>query len=648
MCGFAGVLGGSQRINKEALKLMTDRVIHRGPDSSGQWFDEKDNIFLGHRRLSILDVSSRGSQPMSSQNGRYILAFNGEIYNHLEIRKSLEKNINIKWTGSSDTETLVMSFQILGIQNTIRAARGMFAMSVWDRKKKCLSLIRDRIGEKPLYYGWQNKDRNSSFLFGSELKSLKTHPSFLGKISRKAVLDYLKNKSVTGEDSIYENIYKVSPGFIITIDSNSKNIDKYQYWSMEETIKRAKESEFIDTEDNISKLLESTINDAVKEQMISDVPIGAFLSGGIDSSTIVALMQKNTSSPVKTFAIGFEDKDFDEAIYAKDVANYLGTDHTELYVSSDDALKVIPKLSNIYDEPFSDSSQIPTFLVSELASKHVKVSLSGDSGDELFCGYNRYTDTEKFWNRISFLPKNLRRSLYKVVNNNELHLIKKINSFLGSKVSEDKIQKGINLLPSNSKLEFYRRFITHHWYESNQIVLNTDINLEDKKKYFDLPGANFQEMMMIHDLMYYLVDDILTKVDRASMSVSLESRIPFLDPRVVEIAWKIPIDLKINRNRSGLNQKAILRKILYRHVPKKLIDRPKKGFGIPISSWLRGPLLDWAESLINENRLKREGIFDYKIIRKKWSEHLDGSRNWHSELWGVLMFQEWLDKEQNS
>ena len=647
MCGFAGVLGGNHAANKDALRLMTDTLKHRGPDSSGQWFDEKDNIFLGHRRLSILDISSKGSQPMSSQNGRYILAFNGEIYNHLEIRKDLEKKINIKWSGTSDTETLVMGFQILGIQKTIHSARGMFAMSVWDKKKKCLSLIRDRVGEKPLYYGWQNNDRNRSFLFGSELKSLKTHPSFVGKISKKAVLDYLKNKSVTGEDSIYENIYKVKPGYILTIDSNSKDIDEYQYWSMKETIKYAKESEFVDTEDNISKFLEDTINDAVREQMISDVPIGAFLSGGIDSSTIVALMQKNTSNSIKTFAIGFEDKEFDEAIYAKKVANYLGTDHTELYVSSDDALKVIPKLSNIYDEPFSDPSQIPTFLVSQLARQHVKVSISGDSGDELFCGYNRYADTEKFWNRISFLPKNIRRSLSKVISKNELHFFKKIISCFGSNLSEDKIQKGVNLLSSNSKLEFYRRFISHHWYESNQIVLNVDDNSENKKKYFDLPGTNFQEMMMIHDLMYYLVDDILTKVDRASMSVSLESRIPFLDPRVIETAWKIPINLKINSNNPALNQKAILRKILYRHVPKNLIDRPKKGFGIPISDWLRGPLIDWAESLINEERLKREEIFDYKDIRKKWNEHLDGSRNWHSELWGVLMFQEWLDKEQS-
>ena len=646
MCGFVGSLGGDGYVNLSSIDEMMGSLEHRGPDSDGKWHDLKSCFVVGHKRLSILDTSKNGNQPMISCSGRYVLAFNGEIYNHLDLRKQLNELLSVNWNSSSDTESLLFGFEQWGIKKTLQKTRGMFAISVWDRKRSILTLARDRVGEKPLYYGWQNKLEDSTLLFGSELKALKKHPTFLSKISKKALVQYVNNKSVKGEQTIYEGIYKVKPGTLINISLN-KDIETETYWSMEDVINEAKNNQFKGSEEEAIKSLDNILDKAVTEQMISDVPLGSFLSGGVDSSVIAAFMQKNSTKPVKTFAIGFEDKRFNEAGYAKEVANHLGTDHCELYVTSQQALDVIPKLANIYDEPFSDSSQIPTILVSELAKQHVKVSLSGDAGDEIFCGYNRYLDSEKYWNFISFLPESSRNSLYKYLKNNDSKLLNNSVNLIPSNNVRNKLIKGFELMPSKSRMDLYKRFKSHHWYDSDSIVLGAEYN-DESKKYFDISNSNFQEQMMVDDLMYYLVDDILTKVDRASLSVSLESRIPFLDPRVIEHAWQIPFNMKAKKIGKNYDQKYILKKVLFQYVPKNLIDRPKKGFAVPMSDWLRGPLKDWAENLLDERKLKEDGLLNHKLIRKKWKEHSEYSRNWQSELWGILMFQEWLENEKNT
>jgi asparagine synthase (glutamine-hydrolysing) len=649
MCGINGFYSKYSNNFDNIIVKMNSAISHRGPDTNGIWSDKNSGIVFGHQRLSIIDLSTAGNQPMQSNSGRYILTYNGEVYNHLEIRKELKQNYsNTKWCGSSDTETLLEAIDYWGIEIALQKIEGMFAFGLWDKKTRSLILARDRAGEKPLYYGWQGEGKNKVFLFGSELKALKTHPVFSREINRNAIALQLRHNCIPAPYSIYKDIHKLMPGNYLELKESDlkKNLlpATKSYWSFTDTAVSENNNQLSLGDLDIKKDLEKHLKLSVKKQMISDVPLGAFLSGGIDSSLVVALMQSQSSNPVKTFTIGFSETDYDESKYAKKIAKHLGTDHKELYVSSKKAMEVIPKLPSIYDEPFSDSSQIPTFLVSQLAKDHVKVALSGDGGDELFCGYNRYLMGKKFSNISRFMPLSLRKILALSIQLISPQKWNKVYNFLPG-LNEyvnfgDKIHKGASVLESETLYDYYYKLCSH-WKNPNKVVVNckepktllTDLN-------YDLKNFNIQQQMMILDFITYLPDDILTKVDRAAMACSLETRVPFLDHKLIEYVWKIPHSLKF-RNGKG---KWILRQILEQYIPKNLIERPKMGFGVPIGIWLRGPLQDWAENLLSETRLKQEGFFNSKLIRDKWMEHLSGKKNWQYDLWDVLMFQAWKDE----
>lgn len=652
MCGLTGYLFNKEFIvdHNEQLKKMTDSIVHRGPDSEGLWVDEKYNIAIGHRRLSILDLSSAGHQPMHSDSNRYVLAFNGEIYNHLDLRAKLEKNnsILLDWKGHSDTETLLKCFELWGVEKTLKNLSGMFSIALFDKKEKSLYLIRDRMGEKPLYYGWIN----NCFVFGSELKALKKFNGFKSHIDRNALALYLKYDYIPVPFSIYKGIRKLRQGSYLKLMMNNNEWNKdsalinKSYWSIQDVAKsNSNINIFRGSSKEAIKKLESLLSKSIKEQMISDVPLGAFLSGGIDSSLIASLMQKQSNRKVKTFSIGFNEQAFNEAEYAKRVATHLGTNHTELYISPSEAIKVIEKLPMIYDEPFADSSQIPTYLVSEMAKKHVTVSLSGDGGDELFGGYTRYFMANKIWRIIKLIPLFFRKFIANLIKFISAKYWKVFIAFIyifvpkNFQVSHpvDKIYKLARILNSKNIYEVYDKLVSH-WENSFDVVLNSNQKAvkKDETNYNLLP----EEEMMLRDLQSYLPDDILVKVDRASMAVSLETRAPFLNKEVVEFAWQLPFNLKINKSQG----KWILRQVLYKHVPKEFVDRPKMGFGIPIDSWLRGPLRNWADGLLSEKRLREDGFFNVALIRKKWHEHLSGQKNWQYDLWSVLMFQAWLDQ----
>ncbi len=645
MCGFTGFLGGNifsdaGRVG-QTLNLMAEKIIHRGPDSSGTWHDIKNQIAFAHRRLSIVDLSPAGHQPMFSVSGRYMIVFNGEIYNHLELRKEL----NFNWRGHSDTETLLAGFDVWGIEATIRRSIGMFAFAVWDNQEKTLTLGRDRIGEKPLYYGWHGERENTVFLFGSELKSLCSYPNFSKEIDRNSLTLFMRHAYIPAPYSIYKNIYKLPPASLLTVSLHNRKPAISRYWSGIDAALEGHKNSFSGTALEAVDALETLLKDAVSKQMMADVPLGAFLSGGIDSSTIVALMQAQSLRPVKTFSIGFNEENYDEAIYAAAVAKHLGTEHTELYVTPAQAMGIIPDLPNIYDEPFADSSQIPTFLVSKLARAHVTVSLSGDAGDELFGGYNRYSLTAKLWNKLSYIPQPIRKKIANLITKLSPQSWNKIASALyinGFTNIGDKLHKGAGVVVSRDIAELYMGLVSQ-WQNPSELVIGGNepaTFLKGNKP--ELSGLNDIEQMMVLDLLTYLPDDILTKVDRAAMAVSLESRVPFLDHRVVEFAWRLPLDYKLRDGQS----KWILRQVLYRHVPQQLIDRPKMGFGVPIDSWLRIELRDWAENLLDSARLQQEGYFNPEPIRKKWEEHLSGSRNWQHQLWTILMFQAWLERQK--
>ena len=648
MCGINGFYSLSSFISDHVISKMNLAISHRGPDSNGIWSDKKSGIFFGHSRLSIIDLSAAGNQPMKSNSGRFILTYNGEIYNHLEIRKELEESSsNIKWKGNSDTETLLEAIDFWGIEKTLNKIQGMFAFGLWDQKKRCLILARDRIGEKPLYFGWQGKGNNKTFLFGSELKALKAHPEFSPKINRNAIALQLRHNYIPAPHSIYKDIYKLQPGHYLKLKESDlkRNLlpDSKTYWSLTETVLSGYKSQLNINESYIQEDLEKNLKLAVRKQMISDVPLGAFLSGGIDSSTIVALMQSQSTYPVKTFTIGFNEDEYSEARHAKKIAEYLGTDHTELYVSSKKAIEVIPKLPNIYDEPFSDSSQIPTFLISQLAKKDVKVALSGDGGDELFCGYNRYIMGEKFWNIFRLMPQSFRKifasGLQSISTQNWTKISKLLPGLKEYSNFGDKIHKGANVLKANTSHELYY-MLCSHWQNPTEAVMNSeepDTLLTKFKP--ELQGLNNQQQMMALDFLTYLPDDILVKVDRAAMASSLETRIPFLDHNLIEYVWRISHSLKFKKGEG----KWILKQILNKYIPKHLTERPKMGFGIPIDTWLRGPLRDWAENLLDQKRLQQDGYFNSKLIRNKWTEHLSGKRDWQYDLWSILMFQAWID-----
>lgn len=644
MCGFAGFVGariGDDGAIRRSLSCMGSRIAHRGPDSEGIWYDSAVGVGLVHRRLAILDLSPAGNQPMVSVSGRFVLAFNGEIYNHHNLRSELK---DIQWRGVSDTETLLAALEAWGVERTLKKCIGMFAIALWDRDQRCLFLARDRCGEKPLYYGWQNE----TFLFGSELKALQVHPQFVGEIDRNALTLLMRHNCIPGPHSIYKDIYKLQPGTWLQI--NPSNASVYEtpipYWSLQQVINRGSDSNHFDSDDEAIGALDLLLRDAVRQQMVADVSLGAFLSGGVDSSAIVALMQAQSDRPVKTFTVGFREEGFNEADHAKAVARHLGTDHTELYVSPREAMDVIPRLPSLYDEPFSDSSQIPTFLVSQMTRQHVTVALSGDAGDELFGGYNRYFWASELWRKLGRVPTPLRTMLAQSITLLPPTKWNSVFSALGSLVPSrlryanpgSKMHKLAETLAARRPEEIYHRLISH-WKKPADLVIGATeppTALTDSASWPDL--VDFEHRMMYLDAITYLPDDILVKVDRAAMGVSLETRVPFLDHRVVEFAWRLPLSMKI-RNGQG---KWILRQVLYKYVPRELIERPKMGFGVPIDSWLRGPLRDWAEDLLDPSRLLQEGYFSPIPIREKWEEHLSGRRDWHYYLWDVLMFQAWL------
>jgi asparagine synthase (glutamine-hydrolysing) len=642
MCGLVGFLSRGAFEHRVAvndvLAHMTQAIESRGPDAFGAWADHEAGIALGHRRLAIVDLTSAGGQPMVAAGGRYVLAFNGEIYNHLALRRELD---GFAWRGHSDTETLLAGFEVWGVEATLRRALGMFAFGLWDRDQRVLTLGRDRLGEKPLYYGWQGQGAQAVFLFGSDVSALRRHPAFSAPINRDALTLYMRHSCIGGEHSIYQGISKLLPGHLLTLAAGQTEPHVWSWWSAAEVAQRGVDQPFVGSPEEALDELQALLLSAVGQQMVADVPLGAFLSGGVDSSTVVALMQAQSSRPVKTFSIGFHEAGYNEAEHAKAVARHLGTEHTELYVSAQQALDVIPKLPTLYAEPFADSSQIPTYLVSHLARQHVTVSLSGDAGDELFCGYNRYQMMAKFWGKLQRVPKPLRHAAAAAITAVPPARWDALGRLLPAARLGDRLHKGAALLGNQSVAELYRGLVSH-WHEPDSLVLGGhEPATVLSGAQATLTGLSEVERMMALDMLSYLPDDILVKVDRAAMGVSLETRVPMLDHRVVEFAWSLPLAYKL---RHGVT-KWPLRQVLYRQVPRELIERPKMGFGVPIDHWLRGSLRDWAETLLAEPRLRSEGFFDPAPIRQKWVEHLSGQRNWQSHLWDVLMFQAWLEDQ---
>jgi asparagine synthase (glutamine-hydrolysing) len=651
MCGIAGFWCAGALPDAGVLTRMADTLTHRGPDDAGGWVEGSAGIGLAHRRLSILDLSPAGHQPMMSASGRYVIVFNGEIYNHVELRATLESFIlpaqgggnKGGWRGHSDTETLLAAFESWGVEATLKKSVGMFVIALWDRETRTLTLARDRLGEKPLYYGWQK----GVLLFGSELKALKAHPAFVGEIDRDALTLFLRHSAIPAPYSIYHGIYKLPPGTFLQLHAGQKDARPVAYWSARSVAEAGQRNLFRGGDVGAVAELERLLGQSIAGQMLADVPLGAFLSGGVDSSTVVALMQARSNRPVKTFTIGFPEQGYNEAEHALAVARHLGTEHIELYVSANEAQAVIPLLPQLYDEPFADSSQIPTYLVSRLARSHVTVSLSGDGGDELFGGYNRYFWAQNIWRRLGWLPQSVRAALAGVLtalppaawNSAFKRFDRLLPARLHYASPGDKLHKLADILAVRSPEEIYWGLVSH-WKQPALIVkgaIEPATVLTDSSQWADVP--DLAHRMMYLDTVTYLPDDILTKVDRAAMGVSLETRVPLLDHRVMEFAWTLPLSMKVRDGQS----KWLLRQVLYRHVPKELIERPKMGFGIPLDVWLRGPLRAWAEELLSPARLESEGYLHSEPIQQKWREHLAGRRNWSYHLWDVLMFQAWRE-----
>lgn len=637
MCGIAGFWQTKKLTEppRDVLERMAARLAHRGPDDSGVYYDESTGVGLAFRRLSIIDLSPEGHQPMTSASGRYRIVFNGEVYNFEEIRAELGVH---EWRGHSDTEVMLAAMERWGLQAAIPRFVGMFAFALWDSLERKLYLVRDRLGIKPLYYGYVA----GHFVFASELKATCEFPAFATSIDRNALALYMRFGYVPAPHSIYEGIHKLPQGHILCLSGDGHSVVR-PFWSALEMAKEGVQNPLeIDDREAITQL-EEKLRQAVRLRMIADVPLGAFLSGGIDSSTVVALMQSESSHAVKTFSIGFNEHAYNEAGHAQKVAAHLGTDHTELYVTAEDALNVVPTLASMYDEPFADSSQIPTHLVSRLARRQVTVSLSGDGGDELFGGYSRYPFIDSMWRTVGRLPRPLARGVAKLIQIFPAHHVNRIFRHLPlpgrlKHVPGDKLKTFANFLLSGTPDAIYL-YAMSHWRAPGRVVIGArepDTEVETLAKLSSLPSST--EMAMLADLLFYLPDDILVKVDRASMAVSLEVRVPLLDHRVVEFAWKLPLQFKIRNGKA----KWILRQVLYRHVPPELVERPKMGFGVPIDSWLRGPLKEWAEDLLATESLERGGFLSPAPIREKWEEHRSGERNWEYPLWNALMFQDWL------
>lgn len=639
MCGIAGLIDLKAQTSTEELHQittrMTDTLFHRGPDGGDVWIDGETGVGLGHRRLAIIDLSEAGHQPMTSSDDRFVIVYNGEVYNADDLRPELVA-LGYTFKGHSDTEVIVNGFSAWGVKATIERLIGMFAIATWDKQTRQFYLIRDRVGIKPLFW----TETNGTFLFGSELKALYEHPACPKVINRNAVASYLRHNYIPAPLTMFDGIHKLMPGHILCRDfSGNQTIEPF--WSLDNVI--ANQTGFEGSEAEATDQLEDLLKDAVGRRMISDVPLGAFLSGGIDSSCVAALMQAQSSKPIRTFSIGFEEEGYNEAKHAAAVAKHIGTDHTELYVTPNDARDVIPLLPDYYDEPFADSSQIPTYLVSKMTRDHVTVALSGDGGDELFGGYTRYFTAQKYAKTLYSIPKPLRQ-----IGSGMIHSLspktwdKLFNLVPASKrpsLPGDKLYKLAGVITGDQD-DCYRRLISH-WEHPDQVVLGAS---EPKGLVWDQTVKervpNFVDRMQYLDTLTYLPDDILTKVDRASMAVSLEARVPLLDHRVLEFAWNLPQSMKIKDGQG----KWLLRQVLYRHVPKEMIERPKMGFGVPIDQWLRGPLKEWAHELLKPEALSQTGLVDPIAVQQKWAEHQNGTRNWQYHLWDILMLQSWQQK----
>ena len=657
MCGFAGFFGGGEWAHNPEQRVadMAQAIAHRGPDGAGAWADSGQGIALGHRRLSVVDLSPAGHQPMHSASGRFVIAFNGEIYNHLELRSALEDAKGAPaWRGHSDTETLLAACEYWGFEATLARTVGMFAIALCDRHDGRLYLARDRFGEKPLYYGWVG----DAFVFGSELKALRAYPGFSNPVCRQALAEYLRFMYVPAPRSIYQGIFKLEAGCLLTIagmppaqaptaplrpSASCGTLSVRRWWSLADIVEGGARNPIADEAEALSAL-EARLADAVRLQSLADVPLGAFLSGGVDSSAIVALMQQQASRPIKTFAVGFEESGFDESPHARAVAQHLGTEHSELVVTAAEARGVIPQLQMMYDEPFADSSQLPTHLVCRAARQQVTVALSGDAGDELFGGYNRYFWGPRIWRRLALLPYPARQVLSSALAALPASGWDGLAKPLGVVRPGEKLHKLARAIRSVRGLDDLYRNLVSEWQDPALLVKGEAGQvLEPARLLADALPAEGTEAgplrMMYRDSMSYLPDDILCKVDRAAMAISLETRVPFLDHRVAELAWRLPLGMKIRGNEG----KWALRQVLYQHVPRELIERPKAGFALPIGNWLRGPLRAWAENLLDEARLQREGYLHPRLIRQAWKQHLSGRYDWAPRLWSVLMFQAWLE-----
>lgn len=648
MCGLAGFLGFPVPASDVPFLLthMAGTLAHRGPDDHGIWSESSAGVGLAHRRLSVQDLSPLGAQPMQSASGRFVIAYNGEVYNFPELRRELAAQGHA-FRGSSDTEVMLAAFEAWGVRDAVPRFIGMFAFAVWDSREQCLWLCRDRIGIKPMYVGYVG----SCLVFGSELKSIRCIPGFDRTVDRDALALFMRHDYVPGPHSIYASVGKLSPGVLARYTARGTGRpteDRYQYWSVEQVLNAPVVSPADDAE--AIQQLEEFLRDSIRMRMIADVPFGVLLSGGIDSSTVAAIAQSLDSAPLKTFTIGFREQDFDEADQARAVAKHLGTEHTEHYISASDALQVVPRLATIYDEPFGDSSQIPTILVSRLARQHVTVAISGDGGDELFYGYGRYKTAEMIWKRLSPIPPRLRQLGAGMVEALPAALLDTLLSPVSGRYSQhgargtpsQRMRRLAHVAQASDWFHFYRRIVSR-WTERDRLMRRGS----DKGHFLLDPPAWMRNLppstyMMVADIQSYLCEDILAKVDRASMSTSLELREPVLDHRIAEFALHLPLKYKF---RDG-QMKWLLRQVAYRHIPAPLLDRPKRGFEMPVGAWLRGPLRDWAESLLGERRIEEDGFLDPRTVRAKWAAHLAGRPNLQGQIWDVLMFQSWLENER--
>jgi len=636
MCGIAGFIQGKNskvEINCNTVaNEMADALKHRGPDDKGVWIDDESKVALSYQRLAVIDLSKNGNQPMISQNNRWVIVYNGEIYNHNHLRKNLnDSGYAIKWKGTSDTETLLACIDLWGLEKSLNQLVGMFSFSLWDKKRKRMFLARDRFGEKPLYYGYVNK----CFVFASEIKSFKVFPGFQKRISQNALHSYLSLNVVPNECCIYENVFKLTPGSFLCVEHDSIENQMLpkpkQYWSIANLFNSSQNKKFSISENEVNQEIKKMIEESVKQQLISDVPIGVFLSGGIDSSLITAIAMQNSSKPIKTFSIGFKEKDYDESKIAHKIANHLRTDHTNYELSFSEATKYIESMSSTFDEPFGDSSQIPMKLICEISRKDITVALTGDGGDEIFGGYNRHILSYNYWPKLKYLPNLIRKIIFSSIS----PFYNRVSNL--SRPSE-KLSKISRIIYSKDEDDFYSNLITNN-FNSNKILYSEN---NQNKPLYNLPNLenstlNISEKLMVADLINYLPDDILVKSDRCSMSVGLEVRSPFLDHRILEFYSKVPFNYKVSKKKGKLT----LRKILSEFIPPSLIERPKMGFSIPLDSWLKGSLKNWAEDLFSKHNLSKFEFFNSKEIQNVWHDHVNNKRKNENLIWSLLMFIQW-------